>query len=179
MRRPVLLLAIAAALLSAPAAASQPDGRAASAADRSPAGAQSLVSRRNPPTIWNSTAKTGHSQINIVEPGRLAFMSGQVALPPDGGATPRDLTAQATLVADNLAKELVELKASPKDIVMFRMYVVNATTDRFTAAWAPIRKRLGGAMPGLTGIGVQSLWTPEVQLEVEMIVRVPDQSPAG
>lgn len=131
------------------------------------------VARLNPSTIWDSVTKTGHSQINIVEPGRLAFMSGQVALSPNSDGMPDDLVGQARQVAENLALELEELGATPRDIVMLRMYVVGATTDRFTEAWEPIRQRLGGGLPGLTGIGVESLWTPEVQLEVEMIVRVP------
>ena len=56
---------------------------------------------------------------------------------------------------------------------MLRVYVVDATTDRFLEAMAPIKEMLGGEMPSVTTIGVQALFTPELQLEVEMVVRVP------
>ena len=139
----------------------------------SPAPSQSSpVTRRNPSTLWDSTIN-GHSQISVAEAGRLAFCSGQVAARQDGGPMPRDLVGQAQIVAANLAAELNDLKASPSDIVSLRMYVVNATTDRFLEAWAPIKEQLGGDQPSLTGVGVQTLWTPELQLEVEMVVRVP------
>lgn len=134
--------------------------------------AGSPVTRRNPTTLLDSTA-LGLSQISIAEPGQLAFVSGQTATPRDGGAVPGELAVQAQVVADNLAAALKELGASPRDVVLLRMHVVAATTDRFLEAWSPIREMLDGALPSVTGLGVQALWTPELQLEVEMVVRVP------
>lgn len=137
-----------------------------------PPGAGAPVTRRNPPNIWDST-ENGHSQISIAAAGRLAFCSGQVALPPDRGPVPGDLAGQARLVAANLAAELDDLQASPRDIVLLRLYVVGATTERFLDAWTPIKEKLGEDQPSVTGIGVAALWTPDLQLEVEMVVRLP------
>jgi enamine deaminase RidA (YjgF/YER057c/UK114 family) len=39
------------------------------------------VSRRNPPTMWDM-ASLGFSHISVAEPGRLAFLSGQIAVTP-------------------------------------------------------------------------------------------------
>lgn len=133
---------------------------------------QPLVTRRNPETLLDSR-DLGLSQIGIVDAGRLAFVSGQTATPRDRGAIPDDLGAQAVLVAGNLAVALREIGAAPRDVATLRVYVVDATTERFEAAWSPIRDMLDGALPSMTGIGVQALWTPAVQLEVEMTVRVP------
>jgi enamine deaminase RidA (YjgF/YER057c/UK114 family) len=36
------------------------------------------VSRRNPPAMWDMASR-GWSQISVAEPGRLAFLSGQIA----------------------------------------------------------------------------------------------------
>lgn len=137
-----------------------------------PSSAGSPVSRRNPPTIWDMTA-AGHSQISVAEPGRLAFLSGQIASPPAGAAMPGDVAGQAEMVAANLAAALAELRASAADIVMMRIYVVDATNDRFKQALSGIRALLGAEMPSVTTIGVQALYTPDLQLEIEMVVRVP------
>jgi len=51
--------------------------------------------------------------------------------------------------------------------------VVNATTDRFQQALGPLRDAFSGGKPSITTIGVQALFTPDYQLEVEMVVRVP------
>lgn len=130
------------------------------------------VTRHNPPTLLDATA-IGNSQISVAEPGRLAFIAGQTATSRNGEPVPNDLAGQARVVASQLAAALRELGASPRDVVAFRMYVVNATEDRFKEAWGPIHEMLEGEMPSGTAIGVQALWTQELQLEVEMTVRVP------
>lgn len=140
--------------------------------DVAPPDGGSPVTRSNPATLSDSTA-IGLSQISVAEPGRMAFLSGQTATPRDRGAIPHDLAGQARIIADNLAAALNDLGAGPRDVVLLRVYLVGATTDRFMEAWSPIREMLGGALPSMTGIGVQALWTPELQLEVEMVVRVP------
>ncbi len=115
----------------------------------------------------------GNSQISVVEAGRLAFVAGQTATSRDGGPVASNLGSQARIVATQLKAALEELKASARDVVAFRMFVVNATTDRFEEAWSPIHEVFDGEMPSGTAIGVQALWTPDLQLEVEMVVRVP------
>lgn len=135
-------------------------------------GAAAFVTRRNPSTLLDATA-IGNSQISVVEPGRLAFVAGQTATRRDGGPVPTDLAGQARVVATQLAAALDELGASARDVIAFRLYLVNATTERFEEAWSRIHEILHGEMPSATAIGVQALWTPELQLEVEMTVRVP------
>lgn len=132
----------------------------------------STVTRRNPATMWNSTAN-GHSQISIAEPGRIALLSGQIAAPKAGDPLPQTVGGQAALVADSLQAALDDLGATAADILLLRIHVVNGTTERFREAYAEIQKLLGGEVPSVTVLGVQALFIPELLVEVEMTVRVP------
>lgn len=130
------------------------------------------VTRRNPPTMWDSTAN-GHSQISIAEAGRMAYLSGQIAASEDGSPVPTSVRGQAERVTTNLKAALEALGATARDIVMLRLYVVDGTTDRFLEAYSVVQEILKGEMPSITVLGVQSLFTPELQVEIEMTVRVP------
>ncbi|WP_242138783.1 Rid family hydrolase [Sphingomonas sp. TREG-RG-20F-R18-01] len=139
---------------------------------RIPSRASASVSRRNPPTMWDM-ASLGYSHISVAEPGRLAFLSGQIAAAPGIDAVPDDLAEQATIATSSLAAALKELEATAHDIVMVRVYVVNATTEAFGQALVPLRALFGDAMPSITTIGVQALYRPEIKVEIEMVVRLP------
>ena len=130
------------------------------------------VSRRNPATMWDMTS-VGFSHISVVESGRLAFLSGQIATTLGSEGVPDDFASQARLATANLAAALKELKASAHDIVMLRVYVVNADAEKFQQAVAPLRQLVGDAMPSITTVGVQALYLPEIMVEMEMTVRLP------
>lgn len=142
---------------------------------RIPSAARGSVSRHNPPTIWDM-ASAGYSQISVAEPGRIAFLSGQVAWLPGGEAAPKDVAGQARVAAANLAAALKELGASGKDIVLLRLYVVDATTEKFQQAQVALDALKGDGMPSITTIGVQSLYAPDILVEIEMVVRVPEEA---
>ncbi len=57
---------------------------------RIPAHTSAPVSRRNPATMWDM-ASLGYSHISVAEPGRLAFLSGQIATTQAGEEMPKDL----------------------------------------------------------------------------------------
>ncbi len=75
------------------------------------------MSRRNPQTMWNM-ASLGYSQISVAEPGRLAFLSGQIAVTPSSQDVPKDLAGQAKLATASLTAALKDLEATAQDIVM-------------------------------------------------------------
>lgn len=139
---------------------------------RIPSNPSASVDRRNPATMWNM-ASGGFSQISIAEPGRIAFLSGQIAATPGSKDAPKDVAGQAKLATASLAAALEELKASAQDIVMMRVYVVNATTEAFQQVLTALRALLGDAKPSMTTIGVQVLFAPEILVEIEMAVRLP------
>lgn len=131
------------------------------------------ITRINPESLPDAGA-SGYSQISVVEPGRLAFVSGQVAWRRDGGATPGTLAEQMVIVTENLTAALAALKASTQDIAQMRIYAVELGPESMGIGMAAIGKFLNGAQPSLTGIGVAALAAPGLLIEVEMVVRVPD-----
>ena len=139
---------------------------------RIPSRPSASVSRRNPPAMWDMASR-GWSHISVAEPGRLAYLSGQIAAAPGTREAPEDIAGQAKLATASLAAALEDLEATAQDIVMLRVYVVNATSEAFGQAMNPLRELLGDAMPSITTIGVQALYTPEIKVEIEMVVALP------
>ena len=139
---------------------------------RIPSDPSETLERRNPATMWNM-ASGRFSQISIGELGRIAFVSGQIAATPGSEGAPKDVAGQATLATASLAAALQELEASAQDIVMMRVYVVNATTEAFQKVLNALRGLLGDAKPSMTTIGVQALYAPEILVQIEMAVRLP------
>ena len=131
------------------------------------------ILRMNPATLPDA-GKIGYSQISIVKTAALAFVSGQVAWRSDGGAVPPTLNEQTAIVIENLQNALASIKAGPDDIVQMRIYLTDLRPETQETAMSQLTAFLGGAQPSLTGIGVSALATPELQIEVEMVVQVPD-----
>lgn len=130
------------------------------------------ITRLNPASLPDAGA-AGYSQISIVEPGRLAFISGQVAWRSDGEPVPDTLAGQAGIVVSNARAALEAVGASPKDLVMVRVYLVDLTPERLEVLWPHIHALFDGTQPSLTGVGVAALASPELQVEIEMMVRLP------
>lgn len=131
------------------------------------------IVRLNPPTLPNA-AEMGYSQISIVEPGRMAYISGQVAWQPKGSPVPEDLAEQMKLVSKNARSALEAVDAKPEHVVMARIYLVNLTPERLEQLMPPFIATFEGAQPCVTGIGVAALAGPELQVELELVVRLPD-----
>lgn len=91
----------------------------------------------------------------------------------DGGPTPATLPEQTAIVLENAKAALDAIGASSHDLVMVRLYVVGMTPERTAESMPQIIAFLDGAQPSLTGIGVAGLAAPDLQLEMEMIVRLP------
>lgn len=132
---------------------------------------QAIV-RMNPSTLPNA-AEMGYSQISIVEPGRMAYISGQVAWRPNGEPVPADLVAQMKIVVTNAKAALDALGASPEDIVIARCFMTDLTPARLDQIFPPLLEMFNGARPCITGVGVAALAAPELQVELELTVRLP------
>jgi enamine deaminase RidA (YjgF/YER057c/UK114 family) len=133
----------------------------------------SPITRLNPSTLPDAAAM-GYSQISVVAPGRMAYVSGQVAWRPGGEPVPEDLAGQMRIVARNARAALDAVGASPLDIAVARVYVVDLTPDRLKALMPPFLATFEGAQPCVTGIGVAALAAPDLQVELELVVRLPD-----
>lgn len=129
------------------------------------------IARLNPPALPDAGA-AGYSQISVVEPGRMAYVSGQVAWRPGGEAPPADLADQARIVVTNARAALAAVGATPQDIVIARCFVTDLTPERLHAVFPPLLELFDGARPCLTGIGVAALAAPDLQVELELTVRL-------
>lgn len=131
------------------------------------------ITRLNPTTLPNAGAM-GYSQISIVEPGRMAYISGQVAWQPDGQAAPKGLVEQMSIVSRNAKAALDAIGATPHDVVIARIYMVNLTPERLEELMPPFLSTFEGAQPCVTGVGVAALAAPDLQVEMELVVRLPN-----
>lgn len=131
------------------------------------------IVRLNPSTLPDA-GKLGYSQISIIKPGRMAYVSGQVAWQPNGDTIPDSLSEQMKLVAANTKAALAAIGAAARDVVLARIYVVNLTPERLEEVMPPFLATFDGAQPCVTGIGVQALAGPDLQVEMELVVRLPD-----
>lgn len=131
------------------------------------------IVRLNPSTLQNS-GEIGYSQISIVEPGRMAYISGQVAWQPNGEVVPDNLTDQMSIVSDNAKAALDAAGALPHDVVIARIYMVDLTPERLEEVMPPFLATFEGAQPCVTGVGVEALAAPDLQVEMELVVRLPD-----
>jgi enamine deaminase RidA (YjgF/YER057c/UK114 family) len=133
----------------------------------------STISRLNPPSLPDAAAM-GYSQISIVSPGRMAYVSGQVAWRPNGEPVPKTLAEQMSVVGMNAKAALDALGATTNDVVLARLYVVDLTPERMGEVMPPFLQFFAGAKPSVTGIGVSALAGPDLQVEMELVVRLPD-----
>ncbi|HBT82476.1 MAG TPA: RidA family protein [Desulfuromonas sp.] len=131
------------------------------------------IVRLNPSTLPNA-GEMGYSQISIVEPGRMAYISGQVAWRPNGEPVPENLADQMNIVSLNVKAALAALGATPHDVVIARIYMVNLTPERLEELMPPFLATFEGAQPCVTGVGVDALAAPDLQVEMELVVRLPD-----
>ena len=88
---------------------------------------------------------------------------------PGGLDVPAGLAEQAEIVVGHLRTCLDAVGAGTRDIVMLRVYVVDLTPERVAEVMPQLRSFLGTAQPSLTGIGVQALAGPDLQIEIEMV----------
>lgn len=77
-------------------------------------------------------------------------------------------------MAGNAKAALDAIGASPQDVVIARVYVVNLTPARLEALMPAFLATFEGAQPCVTGVGVAALAAPELQVELELVVRLSD-----
>lgn len=117
-----------------------------------------------------------------VDPARLVFVAGQVAMDADGRVVGEgDIKAQATQVYRNLAAVLAEAGCTLRDVVKFTTFLVRNEDWTPFAEWrrAEYPKLFpDGVYPANTGVVVVELARPELRLEVEAIAVRPGGSAA-
>jgi len=129
------------------------------------------IAQINPDTLPDAPAM-GYSQITTVTPGKMIFISGQVAWAPNGTPPPATLAEQAAMAADNLGKALTAAGATPKNIVSARMFIVDYSPEKGEEAGPPVMALFNGHICAFTAVGVTSLASPDLLIEIEAIAVV-------
>ncbi|MEO1658814.1 MAG: RidA family protein [Pseudomonadota bacterium] len=125
------------------------------------------VKRVNPATLPDAGAM-GYSQITTCKPGKLVFISGQVAWQVDGAPVPDDLLDQARIAMGNVIKALEAVKAGPKNITSIRMYIVNPSPEDFYSVTPVLIDAMEGIQPTFTALGVSALAGEGLKIELEV-----------
>ena len=127
-----------------------------------------------PPELFPSE-RFGFTQVVTAAPGRLVFVSGQVAWDENlqlvGGD---DLAAQAEKALANLGAALRAAGATPADLTSLRVYVVDYE-PRHAGALAPVLAKFlaGAAPPAQTLLGIKALAAPGLLIEIEAFAVLP------
>jgi reactive intermediate/imine deaminase len=131
-----------------------------------------------PPTVNFSNPGTmhrpvGYSHVAEVSPGRLVYISGQVALDPAGELVgPGDLRAQARQVFENLRAALAAVGAGFDQVVKLNYYLVDASQ-------LPVVREVRDQyldprrLPASTAVEVRRLFREDVLIEVEAVAALP------
>ena len=117
---------------------------------------------------------TGYTHVVVAQPGKLVYISGQVALNAAGEVVGKgDLRAQVTQVMENLKTALAAAGATPENIIKVNYYVVNLKQDQLPVI-REVRNKYFSAEhpPASTLVGVTALAREEFLIEIEAVAAV-------
>ncbi len=134
------------------------------------------VTYLNPENHLPPTGRFSH--VAMAEPGRLAFIAGQIALDADGTLVgPNDAAAQFPQVFANLKTILDGIGATFADVVELTTYLVGEESRQ---PWLDARDAVyaqhfpDGNYPPNTLLIISGLVQPAMKVEISAIVRMPD-----
>ncbi|TGG92830.1 RidA family protein [Natronospirillum operosum] len=125
----------------------------------------------NPAALYDGAA-SGLSHARVDTLNGLVFVSGQVDWNTDFGVVHESIEEQTEAASKNLLTVLGEASSSVDDLLQLRVYVRGELSDHMEAVVPILVKYLGRARPALTGVGVASLASPDLLIEIEAIARV-------
>lgn len=122
----------------------------------------------NPTTLFNST-QYGFSQIAIAKPGRLVFISGQVAWDENMKIVGEgNLEIQTQKAIDNLKIAIESIGGTLENIMMLRIYKVDYQKDDGTIITSILKENFGTLNPpASTWINVKGLANDGFMIEIE------------
>jgi enamine deaminase RidA (YjgF/YER057c/UK114 family) len=124
-------------------------------------------------------AANGYSHVVVVNPGKLAFVSGQVATDLQGKLVGKgDLKAQTEQVFENLKTALAAAGTSFEHVVKLTYFIKDYKPES-VAAIREVRNRFvnTSSPPASSLLGVMALVQPDYLIEVEAVAVVPAKPP--
>jgi len=122
-------------------------------------------------------AAKGYTHVVVAHPGKLVFVSGQVANDPQGQLVGKnDLKAQTVQVFENLKTALAAAGATFNDVVKITWYVKAYKPD-YLGMLREVRNQYVNQAepPASTLVGVTSLFQDDYLIEVDAIAVLPDK----
>lgn len=129
------------------------------------------IQRINPAELYDGAA-TGLSQATVETAVGLVFVSGQVAWNQAYETTETTVEGQARKALDNLRIALTAAGSSIAQVLHVRAYVRGELGDHMPTLAPLLAEFFGDARPAVTGIGVASLASPALLVEIEAIASV-------
>jgi 2-iminobutanoate/2-iminopropanoate deaminase len=122
----------------------------------------------NPKELFNST-QYGFSQIVVCDPGRMVFISGQVAWDENLNIVgENDLKIQTQKAIDNLKTAIEYAGGRLENIAMLRIYKVDYKSEDGAVINEILRKNFGTASPpASTWVSVKGLANEGFMIEIE------------
>lgn len=99
----------------------------------------------------------------------MIFVTGQVAITPEGIIASDNLTGQTEFIFQNIQKILAEGGASLDDIVKVTIYITHLHPSTFAEVAAVRNRYLAGAKAASTLVGVTKLIKDQCLIEIEAI----------
>jgi enamine deaminase RidA (YjgF/YER057c/UK114 family) len=121
---------------------------------------------------------TGYTHVVVTGPGKLVFISGQVARDKQGNLVGKgDLKAQTVQVFENIKAALASAGASFNDVVKINWYIRDYKQENL-AALREVRNLYVNKdnPPASTLIGVAALAQDDYLIEVEAVAALPAKS---
>jgi enamine deaminase RidA (YjgF/YER057c/UK114 family) len=123
----------------------------------------------NPDELFPSE-QYGFSQIVTAAPGKLVFLSGQVAWTERQEVIGDDLATQTKAALQNVERGLMAAGGTLRDVVSLRIYIrEDVIAHDFHVSEALKEHFPQGRLPAATFIGVPSLANEEFLVEIEPI----------
>jgi 2-iminobutanoate/2-iminopropanoate deaminase len=125
----------------------------------------------NPEELYDAAAN-GMSQVIVETELGLVFVSGQVDWNHQYETTENTIEGQARKALDNLKIALTAAGSSVKQLLQVRVYIRGELGEHMETLAPILAGFLGESRPAVTGIGVASLASPSILVEVEAVASV-------
>jgi enamine deaminase RidA (YjgF/YER057c/UK114 family) len=126
----------------------------------------------HPPDLFDAS-RYGFAQAVSVPPGRLVFVSGQVAWDADERLVATALAEQATVAIENLRLALADAGADLSHVAALRIYIVGHPEDTSGVSAALRSAFPAGEGPAATWVHVGGLEGDGLLIEIEATAVVP------
>jgi 2-iminobutanoate/2-iminopropanoate deaminase len=125
----------------------------------------------NPEELYDCSAM-GMSQATVETELGLVFVSGQVDWNHQYETTENTVEGQTRKALENLKIALTAAGSSVERLLQVRVYLRGELAEHMETVVPILAGFLGGSRPSLTGIGVASLASPSILVEIEAIASV-------